>query len=109
MSAVRLHATANHEMAEARSDRFDPAVFVHSAALGAAEHALQGIDFVLEGADRALCPFAELPGFDAAACDLVADPSEEDSSQEDKEGCKNQPRQWHANHGTIGGGALEPK
>ena len=84
-------------------------MFVQPAALGAAEHALRGIDFVLEGADRALCPCAKPTGFEAAACDLVADPSEEDSSQEDKEGCENQPRQWHANHGTTVGGGLEPK
>jgi hypothetical protein len=62
----------------------------------------------LEGTDWASGPCAELAGFATAACDLVANPSEEDACQEDEEGCKNQPWQGHTNHGTGDGGALEP-
>jgi hypothetical protein len=70
--------------------------------MGANLNAGFGIGFVLEGADGALRPSEKFTGFAAPATDLIADPSEEDSSKKDKEGRENEPWQGHANHGSTG-------
>jgi hypothetical protein len=84
-------------------------VFVFTAALGAALETSGWVCFVLEGADGALRPSAEFTGFAAAPTDLIADPSEEDSSKKDEESRENQPRQGHANHGSAGRDVLAAK
>jgi hypothetical protein len=66
-------------------------VFVFTATLGANLNAGIGIGFVLEGADGTLGPQAKLARFAATANDLVADPGEEDSREEDEKRRKNQP------------------
>ena len=87
----------------------DREVFVFTAALGAALQASRWVCFVLEGADGAVRPGSEFTGFTALATDLIADPSEEDSSEKDEEGRENQPWQWHANHDSKGGGGFAAK
>jgi hypothetical protein len=66
-------------------------VFVFTAALGAALEASGWVCLVLEGADGALRPSEKFTGFAAPATDLIADPSEENSSKKDEEGRENQP------------------
>lgn len=88
-----------------RSDRLDRNVFVFTATLGANLNAGFGIGFVLEGADWTPGPQAEPTRFAATASDLVADPGEEDSREEDEKRRKNQPWQGHADHGSVAGGA----
>ena len=84
------------------SDGLDREVFVFTAALGAALEASGWVCLVLEGADGALRPSEKFTGFAAPATDLIADPSEEDSSKKNEEGRENQPWQGHANHGSAG-------
>jgi hypothetical protein len=91
------------------SDGLDREVFVFTAALGAALEASGWVSFVLEGADGALRPSEKFTGFAAPATDLIADPSEEDSSKKNEEGRENQPWQGHANHGSTGRDVLAAK
>lgn len=83
------------------SDGLEWEVLVLTAALGAALDASAWVRLVLESADGALCPSAEFAGFAAPATYLVADPSEDDSSEKDEEGRENEPWQRHANHGST--------
>ena len=91
------------------SDGLNRKVFVFTAALGAALETSGWVCFVLEGADGALRPSEKFTGFAAPSPDLVADPSEEDSSKKDEESRENQPRQGHANHGSAGWGGFAAK
>jgi hypothetical protein len=91
------------------SDGLDREVFVFTAALWAALEASGWVWLVFEGADGALRPSAEFTGFAAPATDLIADPSEEDSSKKNEEGRENQPWQGHANHGSTGRDVLAAK
>jgi hypothetical protein len=91
------------------SDGLDREVFVFTAALGAALETSGWVCLVLEGADGALRPSAEFTGFASSSADLVADPSEEDSSKKNEEGRENQPWQRHANHGSAGWGGFAAK
>ena len=84
-------------------------VLVFAATLRTALDACRRFRLVLEGADGALRPSAEFAGFAAPATYLVADPSEDDSSEKDEEGCENEPWQWHANHGSTGRDGLAVK
>jgi hypothetical protein len=91
------------------SDGLNRKVFVFTAALGAALETSGWVCFVLEGADGALRPSAEFTGLAAAPTDLIADPSEEDSSKKNEEGRENEPWQRHANHGSAGWGGFAAK
>ena len=91
------------------SDGLNREVFVFTAALWAALEASGWVCLVLEGADGALSPSKEFTGFASSSPDLVADPSEDDSSKKDEEGRKNQPWQGHANHGSAGWGGFAAK
>jgi hypothetical protein len=91
------------------SDGLDREVFVFTAALGAALETGGWVCFVLECTDGALSPSKEFTGFASSSPDLVADPSEEDSSKKDEEGRENQPWQGHANHGSAGWGGFAAK